>query len=584
VRTTFRMFPFPRRFIVLLLLAANAGAGFTAAQEPPKNTESQDERIRTPMRIRVGGNVASTSLINQVMPVYPAIARSAHISGTVMLHAIISKDGSIETLEYISGPPLLMKSAMDAVRQWRYKPTTLNGRAVEVDTTISVVFTLGEAPPSQSAAPPQQVLPTVPLSIQSFYSPALIHKVVPIYPAEAKEKHIEGNVMFRAFISSEGSIRQLEFLSGPPELEDAAMDAVKQWHYKPLQMNGASLEIQTTIVVLFSLTKDNYKAAAASDYPISVEVFASSADLPPPKHLAAARAGKPPIPDTLEGIQKQTEEAFEAWRAGDQKTFEELVDGFVFEDPTVWLSNTFGADRGASLVPDYEIGREKFKRHMARIAEFWGKSSTSALRVEYSAVPKPPAEAGQPDGPPAPLQALSIENFRFYVTTGQTDPGDWVFSFVYVDGAFRAVGGTHPFWNENWRRKHDEVALAGSDVHWQLGYADPSIIEGLAVDCPGDGLVRAFVSPKIQATRLKDKIEPVYPEEAKRAGINGVVLFHAIIAKDGSIEELTLEDGDPLLAKAAEEAVRKWRYEPLTYEDRPAEVDTAIAVEFKLPH
>jgi protein TonB len=60
-----------------------------------------------------------------------------------MLHAIISKDGSVESLEYISGPQLLMKNAMDAVRQWRYKPTMLNGEPVEVDTTISVVFTLG---------------------------------------------------------------------------------------------------------------------------------------------------------------------------------------------------------------------------------------------------------------------------------------------------------------------------------------------------------------------------------------------------------------------------------------------------------
>jgi periplasmic protein TonB len=96
-----------------------------------------------PARVRVGGNVQAASLVRQVMPVYPAIAKTAHVSGTVMLHAIISKDGSVESLEYISGPQLLMKNAMDAVRQWRYKPTMLNGEPVEVDTTISVVFTLG---------------------------------------------------------------------------------------------------------------------------------------------------------------------------------------------------------------------------------------------------------------------------------------------------------------------------------------------------------------------------------------------------------------------------------------------------------
>ena len=97
----------------------------------------------TPARIRVGGNVQAAKMVRQVMPVYPPIAKTAHISGTVVLHAVIAKDGSVEDLQYVSGPPLLMKSAMDAVKQWRYQPTQLNGDPVEVDTTISVVFTLG---------------------------------------------------------------------------------------------------------------------------------------------------------------------------------------------------------------------------------------------------------------------------------------------------------------------------------------------------------------------------------------------------------------------------------------------------------
>lgn len=95
-----------------------------------------------PQRIRVGGNVEAASLINKIAPEYPPIAKTAHVSGTVILHAIIGKDGAIRELQYVSGPPLLMKSALDAVKQWRYKPTMLNGEAVEVDTTIDVVFSL----------------------------------------------------------------------------------------------------------------------------------------------------------------------------------------------------------------------------------------------------------------------------------------------------------------------------------------------------------------------------------------------------------------------------------------------------------
>ncbi len=97
----------------------------------------------TPQRIRVGGNVEAAKLERQIQPIYPQIAKTAHIQGTVVLHAVIAKDGSIQELTYVTGPALLMRSAMDAVRQWHYAPTELNGQPVEVDTTIQVVYTLG---------------------------------------------------------------------------------------------------------------------------------------------------------------------------------------------------------------------------------------------------------------------------------------------------------------------------------------------------------------------------------------------------------------------------------------------------------
>ena len=93
-------------------------------------------------RVRIGGNVQAAKMVRQIQPMYPQIAKTAHVQGTVILHAIIAKDGSVQELQYISGPALLMRSAMDAVHQWKYQPTLLNGEPVEVDTTISVVFTL----------------------------------------------------------------------------------------------------------------------------------------------------------------------------------------------------------------------------------------------------------------------------------------------------------------------------------------------------------------------------------------------------------------------------------------------------------
>jgi periplasmic protein TonB len=109
--------------------------GGMGAAPPPKPVQQ---------RIRQGGAVQAAKLVNKVQPVYPPLARQTRISGTVRLHAIISKSGQVESLEVLSGHPLLVRAAMDAVQQWRYQPTLLNGEPVEVDTTIDVIFSLNQ--------------------------------------------------------------------------------------------------------------------------------------------------------------------------------------------------------------------------------------------------------------------------------------------------------------------------------------------------------------------------------------------------------------------------------------------------------
>jgi TonB family protein len=110
---------------------------------PPPPPPPPPPKAAAPVRIKQGGEVTAASIITQTRPVYPALARQARIQGTVLLHAIIDKDGQVAKLEVVSGHPLLVQSALDAVKQWRYKPTQLNGDPVEVDTTIQVTFTMG---------------------------------------------------------------------------------------------------------------------------------------------------------------------------------------------------------------------------------------------------------------------------------------------------------------------------------------------------------------------------------------------------------------------------------------------------------
>jgi periplasmic protein TonB len=93
--------------------------------------------------VKVGGKVQEANLLIHQVPAYPPIAVSARVQGAVVLEAIIGKDGRVKGLVLQSGPPLLVKAAMDAVRGWVYRPTTLNGEPVEVQTTITVNFVLG---------------------------------------------------------------------------------------------------------------------------------------------------------------------------------------------------------------------------------------------------------------------------------------------------------------------------------------------------------------------------------------------------------------------------------------------------------
>jgi periplasmic protein TonB len=93
-------------------------------------------------QLHVGGAVQSAKLVFGPRPAYPALARATRAQGTVRIQAVIGRDGSIRNLQVTSGPPLLINAALDAVRQWRYRPTLLNDVPVEVITDIEVNFTL----------------------------------------------------------------------------------------------------------------------------------------------------------------------------------------------------------------------------------------------------------------------------------------------------------------------------------------------------------------------------------------------------------------------------------------------------------
>jgi len=126
------------------VLGGIIGSVPTAAPPPPPPPPVKKEAPPPPKRITIGGNVQQAKLVRQPKPVYPPLAKQARISGIVHLAAVISANGTIQDLKVISGHPLLIPAALEAVKQWVYQPTLLNGEPVEVQTQIDVNFTLSQ--------------------------------------------------------------------------------------------------------------------------------------------------------------------------------------------------------------------------------------------------------------------------------------------------------------------------------------------------------------------------------------------------------------------------------------------------------
>jgi TonB family protein len=118
-------------------------AQLTAPPQGPRSSPSAGSDSPSPSNVQMSGKVQAAKLIHQATPRYPEEAKRAHVKGTVILHALIGKDGVVRDLSVLEGVCSLSKAAVDAVKTWRYQPTLINGEPVEVDTTITVQFTLG---------------------------------------------------------------------------------------------------------------------------------------------------------------------------------------------------------------------------------------------------------------------------------------------------------------------------------------------------------------------------------------------------------------------------------------------------------
>ena len=230
------------------LLASN---GAPAAPPPPVPPEAQAGSPPVPVvPVRVSSAVMAGQIIKRVDPIYPPVAKASQVQGTVVLSAIIGKDGSVEKLIVVSGPPMLIRSAIDAVSQWQYKPFLLNGQPIEVATTINVNYTFeGNAP---AATPgPQSSLQSEP-SARSI--PELVFKVEPEYTPQAKAAKVHGVVTLNLVVDKRGLPTNVHVVKGlESSLDKNAVATVEQYRFKPALENGQPVEKAINVEINYQL-------------------------------------------------------------------------------------------------------------------------------------------------------------------------------------------------------------------------------------------------------------------------------------------------------------------------------------------
>jgi TonB family protein len=229
--------------VATIALVLFVGAGW-AVSAFPLTREAAGEPDSGKAPVSVKADDAAAALVHKVQPSYPAKAKEAGIQGTVELSIRIDKTGQVSEVKVLKGDPLLADAAAAAVKQWRYKPVEVEGKPVEALATVTVNFVLAnEAAPTRPAHPiPAGVTP-----------PKVIDKVTPTYPAEAKEKQIQGEVVVKAKISETGVVTSAEAISGPELLQQAAVDAVKQWRFDPAVKDGKPIAVNSDIEIKFRL-------------------------------------------------------------------------------------------------------------------------------------------------------------------------------------------------------------------------------------------------------------------------------------------------------------------------------------------
>jgi TonB family protein len=402
---------------------------------------------------------------------YTEAARRAHVNGEVEMEFVIGTDGIPRDIQVVKSVPLLDQAAVEALRQWRFKPASLNGVPVEKKTRVIMTFKLFTEPPRPPESDPAAKSPA-----PQNTAPLLIYKRDPEYPAIARQVGQQGTVVLVATIGADGRVKGVKVLKSPPMLAKPARDAVMQWIYKPAMQDGAPVESETQVELNFPQEQTSPAA--------------------PPEPLGGATPPQPSTPQISQAMlvyKRDPDYPEEARQAGVHGTVELL----------------------ATIAVD---GRVKDVKVVS--------------------------------GPPALTKAA------------QDAVTQWVYKPTMVNGV--------PVENETHISISFKPQAKAAPEPAPPAAASPSL-------APAPERRR---ESRINAVLLS-KVDPKYPPKAKKMGARGIVRLEAIIGADGHVRDVkVIESAYPLLSDAAVEAVRQWVYKPTLVDGVPVENRTNISISF----
>jgi hypothetical protein len=240
--------------------------------------------------------------------------------------------------------------------------------------------------------------------------------------------------------------------------------------------------------------------------------------------------------NSREGVQEQFAELIRVARTNDESAINKELDSLSIPDPNGWVASHFAAEHVVQEQEAYQQAFKKFRAYIWSVVGSLGKNPEFALKVEESQIAPPLSDVGFEGLVPRPRDAVKVENYRFIsnVSVPQSGKPEWVSSFIYLDGRFRMIGGTFPFWAESLNATRGPMSLP------------PEVIHGRTVQA--------------QAFR----------KDVKGPGIDAIVHIQIEVGHDGKVKSMKVLSGDKEFIPDAKQYLKDGEYPKLPNDPRLA--------------